>query len=168
MEFRRVLFRSSLVRDDLSKLVPFLPIVDKIVTLEREAINAHQHRRLNHWFAKADVPSLAKKYIKPEFFAWKDYAVWDDQERSAEFRLESFFGKDLYEAKGKNYFRPVGDGKTEVHVCCDVTLYVDKVPGVPRFLAGTILPLIEAVIIKILEPNLKSLSKGLNGYFESK
>ncbi len=158
----------ALMRDDLAQLAPFLPNIEKIVMLEKEELKPHQHRRLNHWFAKAEIPALAKKYLKPEFFAWKDYAVWDDQEHSAEFRLESFFGKDLYEAKGKNYFRAVGDDKTEVHLCCEVTIYAQRVPGIPKFLASTILPLIEGVIVKILEPNLKSLSKGLNGYFQSK
>ncbi len=156
----------ALVRDDLGKLVPFLPNIEKIDVIEKEKINENERKVVNHWYSKVDVPAMAKKYLKPEVFAWKDFAVWNDQEKSASFRLESFVGKDLYEAKGKNYFRAIGTDKTEVCISCDITIHADKVPGIPRFLAATLLPVIEGIIAKILEPNLKSLSKGLNGYFK--
>lgn len=153
-----------IVRDEMTELIPYLPNVSKIVLEE-----SNGNRRVNRWFAQTDnIPSILQKFIKPEFFSWIDRAEWDDANYLVRFELESVLGKDLYDAKGTTYFKEVGDGTTELKVTCNVILYPEKIPGVPKLLAKKLKPAIETLLAKILEPNLTSLAKGLQQYYASK
>ncbi len=159
----------KLVRDEMPKIVPFLENVEKIETVSREELGNGRVKVVNHWHAKIEVPSLVKKFLKPEMFSWKDYAEWNDETYSVDYRLESFWANDLFDAKGTNYFQPYeGDpNKTLIKVTCDVVIHPEKIPGVPRLLAKKVMPAIESILKKAIGPNLTSLGKGLIGYFES-
>lgn len=156
----------NLVRDDLPKLVPYLPNVDKIEEAKVDKTGKGVDKT-NHWYAKAEIPSMVKKFISPEIMSWKDKASWDDEGRFVDYELESFLGNDLFDAKGRNTFKDLGDGTTELTITCDLEVYPSKVPGVPRLLAGKAKPMIEGLIEKLLGPNLTSLGSGLNKYFEN-
>jgi hypothetical protein len=154
----------NLVRDDLDKLVPYLPNVNKIDVVEKR-VDGDKVHLTNHWYAVADMPSMLAKFIKPEILSWKDIAVWDDINNKVDYTLESFLANDLFDAKGTNTFTAVGDDKTELKLSCEVEIYADKVPGVPKLLAKKAKPMVEGLLEKILKPNLTSLGKGLNEYF---
>ncbi len=154
----------KLVRDDLAKLVPYMPNINKIDVKSRKE-NGDVLELVNHWFAKADMPSLLKKFINPDIFSWKDTAIWRNKDFCVDYKLESFLANDLFDAHGTNTFKSVGDNKTELVVSCHITIYPEKVPGVPRLLAKQITPAIESLLEKILAPNMTSLGKGLNDYF---
>lgn len=154
-----------LIRDQLDVLLPYLPSVKRIEEVSRRAGEDGCIDIVNHWYTVADVPGPVKKVIKPEMFSWKDYASWNDSERCVDFRLESFLARDLYDARGTNYFTPVGETKTELRVTCTVDIHPDRVPGVPKIVLKKTMPLIEKVIRQLLEPNLKSVGVGLAAYF---
>jgi len=156
-----------LVRDDLAKLVPYMPNVDKIEVKKHTPRDDNTIEVINHWYGRADMPSMLKKFLKPEIFSWKDTALWRNDKHCVEYQLESFLANDLFDARGVNSFTAVGDDKTELKISCEVTLYPEKVPGVPRILAKSVVPMIEALLEKILAPNLTALGKGLNEYFKS-
>lgn len=154
----------NLVRNDLSKIVPYLPNVDKIETKEtQDTVNGV--KVTNHWYAKVDLPSLLKKFLKPEILSWKDIATWNDETKSVDYKMESFLANDLFDASGTNKFVDLGDGKTELHLSFSLTIYPEKVPGVPRLLAGKAKPMIEGLVEKMIAPNLTSLGKGINEYY---
>ncbi len=156
-----------LVRDNLDKIVPYMPDVEKIEVLKRERRPDGRLEILNQWYSKPpELPSLVKKFLKPEFFSWKDYALWNDETQSVDYRLEPVIGSSLFEGKGTNYFIAEGD-KTKIRITCDINIYPEKLPGVPKFLASKVRPTIEQLIKKMLEPNLSSLADGLNRYFEA-
>ncbi len=170
LENKKVIDRSledvyKLVRNDLEKLVPYMPNVEKI---KKVSFKDHEDgvEIENHWYAKAEVPGLLKKFLNPDLLSWKDFANWRDSEYHVEYRLESTLGNDLFDAKGVNYFKDAGNGKTELVVTCEVIIYADKVPGIPKLIAKKALPLIEGLIEKILGPNLTALGDGLNQYFK--
>lgn len=170
LESRKIIERPleevyTLVRDNLEKLVPYMPNVEKINTVSKKE-NGDEVEITNHWYAKADVPSLLKKFLNPDLLSWKDYAVWKNNEHLVEYKLESFLGNDLFDAKGINYFKEAGDTKTELVVTCRVEIYANKVPGVPKLIAKKATPMVEALIEKILGPNLTALGDGLNKYFK--
>lgn len=154
-----------LVRDDLQKLVPYLPNVDKIDVIESNAADG-KVEVLNHWYGRVEIPSMLKKVIKPEIMSWKDKAVWNDSEHNVVYEMESFIGNDLYDANGLNTFTAIDENTTVFTVSCDLIIYPEKVPGIPRLLAGKIKPMVEALISKILGPNLSSLGDGINQYYK--
>ena len=155
------------VRDHLADIAPYLPNVEKI-EVESEK-NAKTGKSItNRWYADVPVPGLLKKVLKPEMFSWLDKAVWHDKNKKVDYVLESTFGKELFDAKGTNTFVDMGDGRTELKFSCEVVIYPEKVPGVPKLLAKKVGPAIEALLKKMLEPNLTSLGSGLKVYYEEK
>lgn len=155
----------NLVKNDLDKLVPYLPNIKKIEVKEK-SVDGHYTHIVNYWYADTEIPSMVQKFIKPEIFSWKDSATWDDENFKVDYSLESFLANDLFDANGTNTFTAIGEDKTQLTLRCEVKIYPDKVPGVPRLLARTVTPVIESLIEKILAPNLTSLGKGLNDYFK--
>lgn len=158
-----------LVRDEMDKIVPFLPDIDRIEIISRELRDDGRISLINQWHAHQNsVPAIARKFVKPEMFSWKDYALWDDDNYSVDFRLESLIANDLFDAQGTNYFGPTDEeGKTLLRVQCDITLYPERFPGIPKFLARKIQPTVEAILKKMIGPNLTSLGRGLTAYFDA-
>jgi hypothetical protein len=157
----------SLVKDELPKVAEYLPSIREIRVLQKEKQNGGKDYIVNHWFGEASIPALAKKFISDELFSWKDMAYWDDKAHQVEYTLESFIGKEIYEAKGVNYFAASGKDKTKLTLTCEVNIYPEKIPGVPRLLAGTLRPVLEQMIEKMLAPNLTSLGVGLKEYLKA-
>ncbi|HTL12265.1 MAG TPA: SRPBCC family protein [Bdellovibrionota bacterium] len=155
----------ALVRDDLPKLVPYMPNVDRIEVLSREEKGGKVHI-VNQWFAKADIPSALKKVVKPEYFSWKDTAAWDPDKKCVKYKIEALAAKGLFSVEGTNSFLPLDGGKTELKISCEVEIRPEAIPGVPSFLARGIKGPLEALIKKIMEPNLTSLAHQINEYFK--
>ena len=156
----------TLVRDDLEKIVPYLPNVDKIEVKKHAPVDEDNTEVINHWYGKVEMPSLLKKFLLPEIFSWKDVAHWNNKSKSVEYKLQSFLANDLFDAKGKNTFVDLGNGKTKLEINCMVKIYPDKVPGIPRLLANKMKPMIESLLEKLVAPNMTSLGKGLKEYYQ--
>ncbi|MDC0254295.1 SRPBCC family protein [Bacteriovoracales bacterium] len=157
----------NVLKNDLEKLVPYMPNVSKIEMVDRKEKGGGLTAITNHWYANAEIPTIAKKFIKEELMSWKDKALWHDSEFYVEYELESFWGNDIYDATGKNVMKELGPDKTELTLTCDLVIHPSKVPGIPKFLVKKVLPAIEGLIEKILQPNLTSLGKGLISYFNA-
>ncbi|NUN14367.1 MAG: hypothetical protein HUU55_12120 [Myxococcales bacterium] len=151
-----------LVRDEMPKLVPYMPNVAELAQLSYERESSNRVRIVNRWRTEASIPAAAAKFIPAEAFTWIDRAFWKDDEYCVDYELEGYG----WTAKGTNYFTPEGDG-TLLKVTADVTIHPEKFK-IPKFLFNTIFPLIEGAIKKAIQPNLTSLANGLRGYFASK
>jgi hypothetical protein len=153
-----------LLKDSLPKIAPYLPNVSRIDVMQRSE-SGRGTQIVNHWFALGEIPEIAKKVISPDLLSWKDTAVWNDAELKVDFRLESFVMNQLFKVTGTNFIVPAGENRTEVRVVCELELYPERVPGIPRFIASKFKPLAEEHIAKMVAPNLNSLTVGLNRYF---
>lgn len=157
-----------LVRDEMDKIVPYMPDIIRIDVLKKETQADGRLSLVNQWFSRpSNIPSMVQAFAKPELFSWKDYAVWNDASYSVDYELESPIANDLYDARGTNTFgpHPTQPGHTLIQIRCHLTIYPEKLPGVPRFLAKKVQPVVESIIRRTLEPNLSSLIRGLTGYF---
>ncbi len=156
----------SLVKDEMPKIAQFLPSIREIKVLEREKKADGRDYIVNQWFAEPNIPTLAKKFINENLFSWKDVAYWNDTLRQVDYEIEPFFAGDIYKARGTNIFCPV-DGKVRLTLICEVNIYPEKIPGIPKFIAKQIHPMLEQMIEKMLAPNLTSLGKGLKEYLRA-
>jgi hypothetical protein len=155
-----------LVRDEMQKVVPYLPNIERIDVLSANRVSPTEMHMTNHWHPKLEIPGIVKKLVNPELFSWHDEAVWRDDQGLVEYKIFGQLARDAYTCRGINYFTSIeGGARTELKVTFDLTIYPDKIPGVPRFLGSKVLPVIEGLIRSTLEPNLTSLAKGLKGYF---
>ncbi|MBF0298214.1 MAG: SRPBCC family protein [Oligoflexia bacterium] len=158
----------QLVRDNLPSIVPYLPNIEKVEVLKFEhSGDGNLTNILNQWHAKIEVPDVAMKFINKNLFSWKDSAIWKNDKHLVEYKLESCWTKDLFDAKGTNHFTAISDNKTELKISCEVILHPDKVPGVPTFLVKKVLPIIETTVEKVLGPNLMSLGRGIQAYYKN-
>ncbi len=148
-----------LVRDDLPKLLPYLPDVEEVTQISTDRESDTRLRVVNKWRAKAKVPGMVAKFLPADIMVWTDRALWKDDEHCVDYQLEGFG----YDVIGTNYFTPDGDG-TVIKVTATVTIHPEKFK-VPRLLFKKVFPVIEGVVKKAVQPNLTSLAKGLKSYF---
>ena len=156
----------SLVKNELEGIAHHLPSVDHIKLVDKEKDQAGQDILTNHWFAKVSLPFFLKGFISKELLSWKDRAKWSDGEFVVNYELESFYGNELFEAKGQNRFIKDGPNTTKLELQCDVQIHAEKIPGVPASVARKVVPAVEKIIEKMLGPNLSSLGKALNAYID--
>ena len=156
----------SIVRDKLPDLASYLCSVAKVEQVCRESINEYQERIVSNWFANIRLPALLGKFTGESLLAWKDTAIWDDKKKEVTYTLESFFINDLFDARGRNYFECSEGGQTKLIVTCEVYIYPEKIPGIPRLIMKRITPAIEKIVEKMLRPNITSLGRGLRVYLQ--
>lgn len=149
----------ALVRDEMPKLLPFMPDVEELEQLTYERESPTRVRILNRWRAKASVPSLVEKFLPKDMFTWLDKAYWKDDEYCVDYELEGFG----YAAKGTNYFTPDGSG-TKLRVTAEITIDPTKFK-IPKLLFNKAFPMIEGSVRKAVQPNLTALARGLKDYF---
>ncbi|MBP6217471.1 MAG: hypothetical protein KA436_02670 [Oligoflexales bacterium] len=158
----------NLVRDHLSDLASYLPSVKEIKTLEKQSQGKDKTFILNQWFADVKLPSWIQALIPESLFSWKDRATWDDTKYEVTYVLESMVSQEVFKASGKNTFKFLSETEMELVVSCEVEIFADKIPGVPKLLARKVQTAIEPMIEKMLAPNMTSLGLGINKYLEKK
>jgi|JI10StandDraft_1071094.scaffolds.fasta_scaffold401057_2 hypothetical protein len=159
---RDVVFRTY--RDALPLLVPFLPNISSITVAKRAEEGPGLTRMLNVWKAKGEIPTVAQAVIKPEMLEWNDHALWNENDWTCEWRVETKLFTENVSCSGKNRFVPEGDGAMRLEIRGNLDVNLKGIPGVPRFLAGTVAPVVEKFIVTLLTPNLTSVSQGLERY----
>jgi hypothetical protein len=159
----------STYRDRLPQLVPHLPNIKEIAVLEREERPGGTEgvtRMLNLWKASAEIPKVAQAVIKPEALAWKDHARWNQNEWTCDWRVETQMFTENVRCGGRNHFVEQGES-TILEIRGELEIDLAGIRGVPKFLAGTIAPVVEKFIVALLTPNLVSVSKGLEAFLRS-
>ena len=157
----------ELLKNNISDLVHYLPNISSIKEVSRKT-EGNTEYVTSTWTANAELPSILKKLAKPELLSWNDIAEWDLDSKTVTYNLESKLASDLYTAKGKNTLTVLDDNKTEMFFSCEVTPHPENFPGVPKFLAKKIVPALEGLLKLLLEPNFKSMNKGIEEYFKNK
>ena len=159
----------STYRDRLPQRVPFLPNV-KGITVQSRTDDADGKagvtKLLNLWEAKGEVPKMAQGIIKPEMLAWLDYATWDQDAWTCDWRIETRMFTENVKCFGHNSYEAVGD-ETVLRIRGELDVSLSGIPGVPKFLAGKVAPHVEKFIVGLLTPNLLSVATGLEHFLES-
>ncbi len=158
----------------MEDIVPFLPNIASIETVKKTKRPDGTWEIVRRWEAKAEhVPSLVRPFLTRELLQWLDYALWVPSQYKVEWRQEPQVraAKGLYECHGTNFFLPDPEGPETVS-CVRVTgsleVHPEKFPGVPTFLARRVAPQVERFIVRLIEPNLVELAKGLEAYLDAR
>ncbi len=89
------------LRDRMSEFIAFLPNIERIEVQERKEIGEKVDTTIR-WYAKAEIPDVAKKFVKPEYLSWLDTATWDKSDLSIEYSISSPMAKGLLTVTGRN------------------------------------------------------------------
>lgn len=152
-------------RDRMTEVTPYLPNISSIVVKERSGEGARVHLA-NVWTAKAELPSVARKFVKEGMLAWTDSADWDQASWQCRWRIETHAFPGLVECSGTTSFAESGD-QTDIEFRGDLVLHLEKA-HIPRILAGTVAPHVERLVVNSLRPNLLSTGEAVARFLAAK
>ena len=153
-------------RDKLPQMVDRMPNIDRIVVESREE-DGDITRLVNVWHAaETDIPAIARAFISKDMLRWTDRAEWDAGERTAQWNIELGFLPGAIICRGENTFESYTD-HTRITMEGELIIHAEKIPGVPKLLAGKIGPTIEKFVVGLIEPNLRETNKVVAAYLES-
>ena len=152
-------------RDRLPEMTSYLPNVDEINVLESRREGEILHL-VNEWVARAEIPKVARAFIKPEMLRWKDIATWHDDEHAVDWRFEMAFMREQVDVRGRNRFVEVGEGRSRIEIRGTLTIDGNRIPGVPKMLGRKIVPQIEKFVIALVKPNLIKTADGVGRFLD--
>ena len=155
-------------RDNLVDLVDYLPNISKIEIAKREVPEPSVVTFENHWYAEATIPRLAQGFIKPEMLKWVDYAKWNEDGFTCDWKIETFFMREAVSCGGQNTFRVLNDNSMELTIAGDLSIDTKQVPGVPKLIAGKIKPQLEKFIIALITPNFHKINSGIEQFLAAR
>lgn len=158
-------FIFCLLRDDLSKVAPFIPDIERVDTLERKDDGTVAHI-VRKWKAIYNVPIVARPFLKPEMLTWVDRADWDGSDHACRWTFEPPYFKAACLCSGVNRYVAAGGG-TDLDSKGDLSLDLGKLPGIPKLMAGSVSRQIEKVLVRMVTPNLARLAEGVRRYLAS-
>lgn len=170
MELRadaRIPFSRNLVfatyRDDMDKLLPFLPNVRAIEVKSRKESGAIVEI-VNQWRGGGEIPAAIRVVLSESTLAWIDYASWDADALACDWRTETLALGQAMQSSGRNVFLDDGSGKTLLEVRGSLAIDAKKIPGVPSFFAGSVGRLAEAFLVEKIQANLLETSRAMSKY----
>jgi len=155
-------------RDELPDLAGYLPNIDRIENLSRDEGDGDVVKLENEWHAKGDIPSVAKRFIKPEMLRWQEEVVWDQGRWICSWKIKPAFFTQHINVEGHSTYTEVGVGRCDLRIEGVIEVDVRGVRGVPRLLAGTVNKAVEKLVAKLILPNMRRLNKSLGTYLSEK
>ena len=153
-------------REDLKELLPHLPDIEDIEVKSYDRVDDDTVEIVNVWSAKEEeIPKLAQRFIDPDMLQWTDHATWHDDRYECDWRMEVNFLKDAIDAQGTNQFVEKGD-KARIIIDGEIEVDASEIPGVPSLMAGKVGDIIENFVVKLIEPNLSDVNRGLEKYLD--
>jgi len=159
---RELVYRTY--RDRLVDLVPYLPDVRSIEEKERR-IEGPRHHLYNVWAAKADIPAVARRFLRPDMLRWNDWAEWDESAWTCQWRLDLPAMPGVVECAGLNRYHEVPSG-TQLAIRGDLVLHLERM-SIPRLLVPTVRPVVERIVVAALRPNLTSTGAGVERFLRA-
>lgn len=156
-----------IMRDRMTEVVPLVPNVESIEVLEREERPDGRLHVLNRWQGSPSAtPRAIRPFVKPEYTAWLDDALWDDKRSLVEWKFLTEHLGGLYRCEGINYFEDNGKGGCTVRLTGTFELYPEKVAGMPKMLARKIAPVFEKWLLGLVAPNLSEAPRSVQAFLD--
>jgi hypothetical protein len=162
---REIVF--SAYRDELLKLLPYLPNVRSIDVTSRKEDGAVVEF-VNVWHGGGDIPAAIRAVLSESVLEWTDYATWRADRLVCEWRTETHAFTEAVSCRGANRFIDAGADKTTIEIRGSLEIDAKKIRGVPSFLAGKIGRAVEEFLVGKIQSNLVETTKGLSNYLEER
>jgi hypothetical protein len=157
---RSVVFQAY--RDDLVKLLPYLPNVRGIEVKSREE-QGDVVKMLNVWKGGGEIPAAARAFLSEAMLSWDDIATWNAADFTCAWHIKTHAFTEAVRCEGKNRFVEEAGG-TRLEIRGVLEIDARKIKGVPSLLAGKVGKMVEEVLAGKIQPNLVEVSRGLEKY----
>lgn len=162
---RDVVFRAY--RDDLTKVVEFMPNVRRIDIVSRKDDGGITTLH-NVWHGGGDVPAALRAFVDEKLLAWDDFATWNEDAHGCDWSIRTHAFTEAVSCKGHTKMIPVGEGKTRVELAGDFAIDGKKLKGIPSLVAGSVGRAVEGFLAKQITANLGSTTDALARYLSQK
>ncbi len=162
---REVVFRAY--RDDITKLLPYLPNVRSMETTSRTDRGAITEL-VNEWRGGGDVPTAIRAVLSDAVLSWTDYATWDANALRCEWRTQTHAFRDAVRCGGSNTFLEDGPANTRVEFRGSLSIDAKQIRGVPAFVAGRVGHALEEFLVNKIQSNLVETALAVAKYLEDK
>jgi hypothetical protein len=153
----------AVYRDKLPELVVYLPNV-RGITVTSRTDEGNVVKLLNRWKGGGEIPAAVRKFLSEDLLEWDDHATWDSEKFTTHWRTVVPAFKDAVDASGWNYYDELGPKLTRYRIEGELKVDAGKIKGVPRFLGGTVSPIVETFLVGAIKPNLVSVAKGVEQF----
>ena len=102
-------------RDDIVKLLPYLPNVRRIEVKSRKD-DGPRSDLVNIWHGGGEIPAAARAVLSESMLSWTDYATWLRDQWACEWRIETHAFTEAVQCGGRNEFIEDGPGNTILQI----------------------------------------------------
>jgi hypothetical protein len=152
-------------RDDIVKLLPYLPNVRSIEVRSRKDEGDRVHI-VNDWRGGGEIPGAVRALLGESALAWTDDATWDSSKFECAWRTQTAAFGEALRCSGTNSFHAEGPDRSRLDVRGTIDVDAKKIRGIPGFLAGKAGRAIEEFLVSRIQSNLAETAKGLTRYLE--
>ncbi len=146
-------------RDEMEIFAEYLPNIRRFEVVERSR-DGSIVRLHNRWHGATELPASIASKLEERFLSWDDYATWDNSTWACEWTIEPHALREAVRCRGRTDFIDLGE-RTRIELTGELTIGLDRVRGVPSFLAGSLGRTMEGFLVRTLTANLTSLSDAL-------
>jgi hypothetical protein len=151
-------------RDKVTELGPYLPNVRSLQLKSCQEAD-QQVRLVLEWHGGGDIPAAARTLLREELLTWTEYDVWDNNEFTVDWRIETHAYREVVFLAGKNRFLDQGNC-TLVESRSELRIDLSVIHGIPPFLLSQLVNMVEELLAKKIKPNLVQMGKSVEKYLE--
>jgi hypothetical protein len=155
----------AVYRDDIVKVVPYMTNVQAIEVRSRKE-SGRNVEFVNEWKGGGEIPAAARAVLSEAMLSWTDYATWNADALTCDWRIETHALTEAVKCTGQNRFVDDGAGATRLEIRGKFDIDASKIKGVPRLLAGPIGRTVEEFMVGKIKSNLVETAKSLTKYLE--
>jgi hypothetical protein len=152
-------------RDEMAQVARYLPNVRRIDVEQREEVSGVVRLR-NVWHGGGEIPASLRAIVSESMLRWTDHATWIASDYCCEWRIETHAFTEAVRCAGTTRFVEIGPSRTRMEVRGDVAIDLDRVRGVPSFLAGSLAGTVERFLVRQITPNLTVMADALTRHLE--
>jgi hypothetical protein len=160
---RAVVFAAC--RDDIAKLLPWLSNVRAIDVRSRKE-DPPRIDIVNDWRGGGEIPAAIRAVLSESMLQWTDYATWDGERLTCDWRTETSLGPSL-NASGRNTYLDDVEANTLIEVRGVIEIDAKKLPKVPSLLAGPVARLAETFLADKIQANLLETGRAVSKYLSA-
>jgi hypothetical protein len=164
----RVPFARPLVfttcRDKLVEIAHYMPNVRQIKVQSRQQDN-QLVRCVYEWHGGGEIPGAARAVLSDDILTWTEYNTADETTFTVDWQIKTHAFTKAVRCYGKNRFIQDGEA-TLIQSRGELAIDPRQVEGVPSFLVGMIVGLVEDFLAKTIEPNLIEMGNGIRQYLD--
>ncbi|HEY8431376.1 MAG TPA: hypothetical protein VIL20_23510 [Sandaracinaceae bacterium] len=151
-------------RDDMEIFAEYLPNIRRFEVIERTTEGSIV-RLHNRWHGATELPAGLAAKLEERFLSWDDYATWDRDAWTCEWVIEPHVLRETVRCRGRTDFVDLG-GRTRIELTGELAFELERVKGVPSFLAGSLARTVESFLVRTITANLASMSDALAAHLQ--